>query len=1012
MQRAVLWIVIAGCFAAVFLACYAPVLFQDRQFGYRDAAHYYYPLYQRVESEWNEGRTPLWEPDENGGMPLVGNPTAAVFYPAKIIFRLFSYPWAARLYVVIHTILAFAATVALLRSWETSWTGSAIGALSYAFGAPVLFQYCNVIFLVGAAWLPLGLLGIDRWLRLGRRFGLLLLAIALTMETLGGDLEVAYASGLCAGGYAVGLAWLKGRDPSRMVRIWPIAVAAVVGLVLWCAVVLVLAARLPALRPFPNKPPPRAFVWMPWVPTIVIAVWALAALFLLARWRRNGWRFPFATMLTGLLGAALLAGSMAAVQLVPVLEYSRQSIRAAGEGTHDIYPFSLEPMRLAEFVWPNFFGTAFAYNRNWLLLMPPQELHSQIWTPSLYIGGLTLVLALGAAGFRGPRPWRGWLTAIALVSLLAGMGQFTSPLWWARWSPSMVAVVGPHDEREVTPIRQDKFLRDGDGSFYWTLATVLPGFKQFRYPSKLLTFTALAIAGLAGMGWDQVLEGRGRRTRLMLTGGALLSLAALAGGVVEQKTITDVFASWGKSHGSSFGPFDAPGAYVELRRALLQTTVVFSVGLMLVVWGRRKPVLTSALAVLIVAVDLGAANARYVLTVPQSLLEGTPRVVELIEKAERERPMPGPFRVHRMKTWSPSIWRIHPSPDRVRDFVRWERDTIQPKYGLSYNVSYTDTTGFAELYDYEWFFNPFFYSVTEEGARALGIKPGERIVVYPRRGFDLWNTRYFVIPVYPADWKDGDRGYASFLPQTESVYPPADAHKGPDGRQKREDWALNEDFQILRNLAEYPRAWVVHNARWLKPIAGLAREDREAPIQEILYQNDPFWSDPARGVPYDPKTIAWVESDVHSELDPFVPGALAVGKEPVSVTIKSPQRIELDATLVKPGLVILADVYYPGWKLTIDGEPAPIYRANRMMRAAAVQAGNHHLVYTYEPRSFHVGRIITLASLLGLLGLACYFKLRPISPGLAAVEAAAPSEHLATEPSAERPLLGAIPVVE
>ena len=49
-----------------------------------------------------------------------------------------------------------------------------------------------------------------------------------------------------------------------------------------------------------------------------------------------------------------------------------------------------------------------------------------------------------------------------------------------------------------------------------------------------------------------------------------------------------------------------------------------------------------------------------------------------------------------------------------------------------------------------------------------------------------------------------------------------------------------------------------------------------------------------------------------------------------------PQRVELLATLDRPGLVILADSYYQGWRLRIDGKSKPIYRANRMMRAAAV----------------------------------------------------------------------------
>ena len=113
------FLVIFVCFGALFMICYAPVFLQDRQFGYRDAAHYYYPLHQRVQEEWNHGRWPLWEPEENAGMPLLGNPTAAVLYPGKLVFAVLPYAWAARVYIVAHSALAFFAMLALMRPWGT-----------------------------------------------------------------------------------------------------------------------------------------------------------------------------------------------------------------------------------------------------------------------------------------------------------------------------------------------------------------------------------------------------------------------------------------------------------------------------------------------------------------------------------------------------------------------------------------------------------------------------------------------------------------------------------------------------------------------------------------------------------------------------------------------------------------------------------------------------------------------------------------------------------------------------
>ncbi len=501
-----------ACLVGLLIACYGSVLFRDHLFAYRDAAHFYYPLYLRVQQEWAAGRIPLWEPEENAGMPLLGNPTAAVLYPGKLFYAIApSYAWGVRLYTIAHTLLAVVGTFVLMRSWEVSRTGSGIAALSYGFGAPILFQYCNIIFLVGAAWLPLGLRAADRWLRLGRRWALGELALVLALQTLGGDPQAAYVTGVCAGGYAIGLSRSR-RPGSRRWPAWAVALGMVLAVVAWTAVVLYAAYLFPTLRPERpnNQPPPLSLPWMPYVNGAIRLAWVVGLGWLVLPWLRRSGRRPLPTRLLGLLAAAGLSAAVMAAQLVPVLEFTSQSVRAAREGPHDIYPFSLEPVRVAELAFPNVFGSSFHGNRLWLTYIPPA--HSpDIWVPSLYLGVTVLVLALAAAGFRNGPPWRAWLTAIALASLLAALGKFGSPIWLARNVPGMVETIGRQDLPTDTAIRIDKHLRDGDGGFYWLLATVLPGFKEFRYPSKLLTFTSLALAALAGLGWDRVVAGRSRR---------------------------------------------------------------------------------------------------------------------------------------------------------------------------------------------------------------------------------------------------------------------------------------------------------------------------------------------------------------------------------------------------------------------------------------------------------------------------------------------------------------------
>ena len=522
MRRFFIVVLISACFGTSFLACYAPVFLGDRQFGYRDSAHYYYPLHRRVQQEWDAGRWPLWEPEENAGMPLLGNPTAAVLYPGKAVFAILPYAWAARIYVVVHTALAFAAMLVSCVPGGRAGSARRSARSSYAFGVPIVFQYSNVVYLVGAAWLPLGFHAADRWIRLGRRGGLVELAIVLAMQVLGGDPQSAYLLGWAAVGYAAGLAWGRApqavdapraavhRPPAAPGGRRTIALATVV-LSIWIAATLAMASWLPRLLPAGFPPP--ALPWMAWVPPAVTVAWGLAGLAFLASSRHRGWRSPLGVTWLGLGFSAVVAMAVAAAQLVPILEYIQQTARAVGAGPHDLYPFSIEPLRLVELAWPNVLGVEFGGNTYWRDAVMLPGVRPGLWAPSLYLGGLTLVLACGSLAIRQGPPWRIWLSVIAAVGLAGSLGPFTSPIWAARaltevsgW-PTLRSVfrdLGPLDPLNTPPIRLDRALRDGDGGLYWWLAVVLPGFRQFRFPAKLFTFTALGMAALAGIGWDSL----------------------------------------------------------------------------------------------------------------------------------------------------------------------------------------------------------------------------------------------------------------------------------------------------------------------------------------------------------------------------------------------------------------------------------------------------------------------------------------------------------------------------
>jgi hypothetical protein len=956
---------LAGCLLTLILACFGSVLLGAGQFSYRDVGDFYYPLYKRVQQEWQAGRWPLWEPEENGGMPLLGNPVAAVLYPGKLVYAL-SYPWAARLYVIVHVILAWAGMLVLLRSWGISLVGSGLGAIAYAFGGPVLSLYCNVIYLVGAAWAPLGLWAVDRLVRRRRGRAVVELAVVLALQVLGGDPESAYLVMACGLLYVLGLAWWERRradaepsgssTPGQMRLRLGLAIAAGVTVVGWLGGTLAAAAWIKASR-----------AWLPFhalVPDstedqlVLVALWALAAL---AIWRLGRQR-PALRRLGGstaaLLVAAALAGGLAAAQGLPVLEFSRHSLRAAGAGQHDIYPFSVEPHRALELIWPAFFGSHQHPERSWLPLIPPAH-QIKPWVPSLYVGGLTVVLALGAAGLRAGPPWRAWLTMIVLVSSVGTLGEFAGPIWWARAVPAMRTVLGGYDPSINHPAnRADGGVADGDGSFYWLLAAVLPGFQTFRYPGKLLTFTALGLAGLSGIGWDRCRDRSGRSAWVFLG----LSVAGLAATTLAGAPLVRAFAAAGRNSPSPFGPFDPGGAAADVRRALAHGAIVMGLAVALL-WAQRRGLRAAGPGALIVlTVDLCMASAPLVVTVPQALFDERPRLARLIAEAERRDPSPGPFRVHRMLQWYPARWFQLGAGGRALEVTRWELNTLRAKYGLLANLSYTLTGGSVEHFDYGLFFAGFDVPLDAKRVTLRGARHGQPILYYTRRGFDLWNTRYFILPMDPVDWHEGSRGFVSFLADRTMIAPDPGLLEDPDKAVELEAWIRDQDWQVLRNEAAFPRAWVVHKARFSKPIRGLDFADRGELMKEILFASDAFWYEPGRRV-YDPHVVAWIETADFRSLAAYVRGRPGPDSgEAVTVTRYEAQRVELEVRLARPGIVVLADLHYPGWSLAIDGQPAPILRANRLMRGAAVDAGIHRLVYTYDPLSFRLGGVISLVS--------------------------------------------------
>jgi hypothetical protein len=88
---------------------------------------------------------------------------------------------------------------------------------------------------------------------------------------------------------------------------------------------------------------------------------------------------------------------------------------------------------------------------------------------------------------------------------------------------------------------------------------------------------------------------------------------------------------------------------------------------------------------------------------------------------------------------------------------------------------------------------------------------------------------------------------------------------------------------------------------------------------------------------------------------------------PVSIARYEPEEVVLEARLDAPGLVVLSDTLRPGWRVAVDGKPAPLLRAQLAFRAVAVPAGSHTIHFRYRPFSLYLGAGLSVAAGLFLL---------------------------------------------
>lgn len=162
--------------------------------------------------------------------------------------------------------------------------------------------------------------------------------------------------------------------------------------------------------------------------------------------------------------------------------------------------------------------------------------------------------------------------------------------------------------------------------------------------------------------------------------------------------------------------------------------------------------------------------------------------------------------------------------------------------------------------------------------------------------------------------------------------------KQPPRGDQQEVFHSTGGVSVLRNVDALPRARIAHHI-----------ETASSPKELAKRVNDPT---------FDARNNALI-------LGPGPVLESCTGDEQAHITKRTANSVIIDATLACRGMLVLADVYYPGWIATIDGHAMPIYPAYVALRGVVLERGVHQVEFHYRPASALIGAVMSITGILG-----------------------------------------------